>query len=65
MNPGTFQMGVNCFESTSFPIPMVPTENYNCKIIPQGMKPGAYHAPKTRVFLYGTQYDELVTQDEN
>ena len=34
MNPGTFQMGVNCFESTSFPIPMVPTENYNCKIIP-------------------------------
>ena len=22
MNPGTFQMGFNCFESTSFPIPM-------------------------------------------
>ena len=62
--PENDKMRVSCFERTGCLITMLPLEEFDAKIRPQGMEVGSFVVPKTRALLDG-EVEVQVTEGDN
>ena len=59
LTPENDEMRVGCFERTGCLITMLPVDEMDAKIRPQGMEEGSFQIPKTRALLDGEVVEQL------
>ena len=63
LTPENDEMRVGCFERTGCLITMLPVDEMDAKIRPQGMEEGSFQIPKTRALLDGEVVEQLSEGD--